>query len=322
MTANETDVTGKKGVVAITGVTGFIGSTVARQLVAAGWRVRCLIRSNTQASRMRFSALGNVEIVAGSLEDFSSLRQLVKGARAVIHCAGAVRGAHADHFKRINVDGVSSLVRITREMVENPLFLHISSLAAREPQLSAYAASKREGERQLAIAAGEMPWIALRPPAVYGPGDRELLPLFQLMEKGVALLTGERRARFSLLYVDDLAAAIQSFLEQSEWPQTIYELHDGQSGGYSWDEVVMLFSRLRARKLIKIHVPLSLLSLTANMNQFISRWTGKQPMLTPGKIRELNHPDWVCDNRAITAQTGWQPKIDLETGLKRTMKWE
>ncbi|MCK4378544.1 MAG: hypothetical protein KAW01_04335, partial [Deltaproteobacteria bacterium] len=112
-----------------------------------------------------------------------------------------------------------------------------------------------------------------------------------------------------------------SFLEQSEWSQTIYELHDGQPGGYSWDEVVVLFSRLRAKKLIKLHLPLSLLSLSANMNQFISRLTGKHPMLTPGKIRELHHPDWVCDNQAITAQTGWQPKIGLGEGLQRTMKW-
>ena len=318
MNVNGTVVTGRKEVIAITGVTGFIGGVVARKLIAAGWRVRGLLRSR---SRIQLSALDKLEIVEGALENSSSLRQLVKGVRVVIHCAGAVRGAYAEHFKRINVDGVSSLVRITREMVENPLFLHISSLAAREPQLSAYAASKREGERQLAIAAGEMSWIVLRPPAVYGPGDRELLPLFRLMEKGVALLVGERQARFSMLYVDDLAAAIQSFLEQSEWSQTIYELHDGHPDGYSWDEVVALFSRLRAKKLIKLHLPLSLLSLSANMNQVLSRLTGKHPMLTPGKIRELYHPDWVCDNQAITAKIGWQPKVCLGEGLQRTMKW-
>jgi nucleoside-diphosphate-sugar epimerase len=320
MNVNGTVGAGRKGVIVITGVTGFIGGAVARTLTAAGWRVRGLARSSSQAL-LRLSTLDKLEIVEGTLEDSSSLRQLVRGSRVVIHCAGAVRGAHAEHFNRVNADGVTALVRITREMAEKPSFLLLSSLAAREPQLSAYAASKKEGERQLAMAAGEMPWIALRPPAVYGPGDRELLPLFRLMEKGVALLVGERQARFSMLYVDDLAAAIQSFLEQSEWSQTIYELHDGHPDGYSWDEVVALFSRLRARKLMKVHVPLSLLSLSANINQVLSRLRGKHPMLTPGKIRELNHPDWVCDNQEITAQTGWQPKVCLGEGLKRTMKW-
>ncbi len=318
MNANGTVGKGKKGVVAITGVTGFIGAAVARKLMAAGWQVRGLARSR---SRIRLSALDKLEIVEGTLEDSSSLRQLIRGSRFVIHCAGAVRGAHADHFNRINVDGLAFLVNVIREMAEKPSFLLLSSLAAREPQLSAYAASKKEGERQLAMIAGEMPWVALRPPAVYGPGDRELLPLFQLMEKGVALLVGERQARFSMLYVDDLVAAIQAFLEQSEWSQTIYELHDGYPGGYSWDEVVALFSRLRAKKLIKLYLPLPLLSLSANLNQVLSRLARKHPMLTPGKIRELHHPDWVCDNQAITAKIGWLPEISLGEGLKRTMKW-
>jgi len=320
MNANGTVGTGRKGVVAITGVTGFIGGTVARKLVAAGWQVRGLVRSSSQ-DRMRLSTLDKLEIIEGTLEDSSSLRQLVRGSRFVVHCAGTVRGAHADHFNRVNADGVTALVSIIREMAEKPSFLLLSSLAAREPQLSAYAASKKEGERRLSMAAGDMPWVALRPPAVYGPGDRELLPLFQLMEKGIALLVGERQARFSMLYIDDLAAAIQSFLEQPEWSQTIYELHDGQPGGYSWDEVVVLFSRLRAKKLIKLHLPLSLLSLSANMNQALSRLTGKHPMLTPGKIRELHHPDWVCDNQAITEKIGWRPGISLGEGLKRTMEW-
>lgn len=312
--------TGREGVIAITGVTGFIGSAVAKKLTAAGWWVRGLARSSSQAL-MRLSTLDKLEIVEGSLEDSSSLRQLVRGSRFVIHCAGAVRGAHAKHFNRVNADGVTSLVRVTREMAEKPSFLLLSSLAAREPQLSAYAASKREGERRLSMAAGDLPWVALRPPAVYGPGDREMLPLFRLMEKGVALLVGERQARFSMLYIDDLAAAIQSFLEEPEWSQTIYELHDGCPGGYSWDEVVLLFSRLRAKKLIKLHLPLPLLSSLAKINQALSRLTGKQPMLTPGKIRELHHPDWVCDNQAITEKIGWQPKVSLAEGLQRTMKW-
>ena len=320
MNANGSVGIGKNGVIAITGVTGFIGGVVARKLTAAGWRVRGLVRPRSRI-KMQLSVQDKFEIVEGSLEDLSSLRQFVKGSRVVIHCAGAVRGAHAEHFNQVNADGVASLVRMTRETVAKPSFLLLSSLAAREPQLSAYAASKKEGERQLAAAAAEMPWVALRPPAVYGPGDRELLPLFRLMGKGVAPLVGEPEARFSMLYVDDLAAAIQSFLEQSEWPQAIYELHDGHPGGYSWDEVVALVSRLRAKKLIKVRVPLSLLSLSANMNQFISQLTGKHPMLTPGKIRELYHPDWVCDNQSITAKSGWQPKISLEEGLRITMRW-
>ena len=304
--------------IAITGITGFIGSAVAMSLIAAGWRVRGLVRSLSRI-RLRFSRLDELEIVEGSLEDPSSLRKLVEGCKAVVHCAGTVRGAHADHFNRVNVEGVASLVRITRETVASPSFLLLSSLAAREPHLSAYAASKKEGELQLAALARDMSWVVLRPPAVYGPGDREILPLFRLMDKGIAPLVGDRRSRFSLLFVEDLSAAIQAFLAQPAWPQTIYELHDGRPGGYNWDEVVDIFSRSQSRNLMKIKIPLPLLSLSAQMNQIVLPLMGKQPMLTPGKIRELKHLDWVCDNQLITTQTGWQPSVDLAEGLQRTM---
>ncbi len=309
-----------KGVIAITGVTGFIGSAVARRLTSAGWRVRGLIRSRSR-DRRRLTCCEELEIVEGSLEDSSSLRKLVEGCRAVVHCAGTVRGAYADYFNRVNVEGVASLVRITREVAVSPSFFLLSSLAAREPHLSAYAASKRKGELQLVAQAGAMPWVVLRPPAVYGPGDREILPLFRLMEKGIAPLVGDHHSRFSLLFIDDLSAAIQSFLEQPIGLQATYELHDGVNGGYSWDEVIAVFSRLRAKKLMKIQIPLPLLSLSARVNQVISPLVGRQPMLTPGKVRELKHLDWVCDNQVITTQTGWRPKVNLIEGLQKTMGW-
>ncbi len=321
MTASNSVSTDKKGAIAITGATGFIGSTIARHLIAAGWRVRCLVRSLPRA-RLKLSCFDQLDMVEGSLEDSSSLRKLVEGCRVVVHCAGTVRGAHVHHFNRVNVEGVASLVRITREVADSPSFFLLSSLAAREPHLSAYAASKKKGEQQLAFLAGNMPWVVLRPPAVYGPGDREILPLFRLMEKGVAPLVGDRRSRFSLLYVDDLSAAVCSFLKQPAWSQSIYELHDGHGGGYSWDEVIAVFSRLRAKKLLKVQVPLSLLSVSAQVNQMLSPLLGKHPMLTPGKIRELKHLDWVCDNQVITEQTGWQPRVDLAEGLRRTMGWQ
>ena len=95
---------------------------------------------------------------------------------AVVHCAGVVRGATRGDFESVNVSGVAALATISSEQQPPPRFLSLSSLAAREPSLSYYAASKREGERALAQTAGDMQWAVLRPPAVYGKGDKELLP--------------------------------------------------------------------------------------------------------------------------------------------------
>jgi nucleoside-diphosphate-sugar epimerase len=239
----------------------------------------------------------------------------------VVHCAGAVRGATAADFNAVNVDGLERLVRAVLCLSPRPRFLSLSSLAARAPELSYYAASKRQGELALAAMAEDMEWVALRPPAVYGPGDKEMLPLFQWMGRGIAPVLGEPYARVSLLYVEDLCAAVLSWLNAGSCRCGVYELNDTQTGGYSWDEFIAKVSTLRARRIIRLSLPAALLKSIALMNVAVARLIGYAPMLTPGKVRELRHPDWVADNSELTAAIGWQPVFSLEQGLRRTMGW-
>ncbi len=133
--------------IAITGATGFVGAVLTRRLAAAGRKIRALIRP---ASTHKRPADIDVKWIEGDLENSESLRRLVHGADAVVHCAGAVRGATRAQFNRVNVDGLARLVKLAVAQHPTPPFLLISSLAAREPQLSHYAASKREGEEVLA----------------------------------------------------------------------------------------------------------------------------------------------------------------------------
>jgi len=287
-------------------------------LVAAGWSVRALARPH---SAHRIPDLPGLETIIGSLQDSQSMSRLLQGACAVVHCAGAVRGATAAEFNAVNVDGVKQLARVALTLSPKPRFLSISSLAARAPQLSYYAASKRQGEHVLAGMAEDMEWVALRPPAVYGPGDRELLPLFQWMGRGVAPVLGEPGARVSLLYVEDLCAAVLKWLDAGHCRSGVYEINDTQTGGYTWDEIIAKVSNLRARRIIRLPLPAPLLRSLAAINVTTARLIGYAPMLTPGKVRELRHPDWVGDNTALTAAIGWQPEFSLEEGLRRTMGW-
>lgn len=302
--------------VALTGATGFIGSTLAKHLHHSGWNVRVLIRPFADERR-----LGNipVERISGSLDNPACLRTLVSGVDTVIHCAGAVRGATRKDFDRVNVAGVEHLLRAIAEQNTRPAFLLISSLAAREPHLSDYAASKRAGERVLQEKAAGMRWNILRPPAVYGPGDREMLPLFRLMLRGIAPVTGTRDARLSLLYVDDLAEAVLRIVNHPELRNGTYELHDGREQGYSWRDIVDTVRRLRGSGIVQIRIPLLALRVVSLFNLGISLVSRRSPMLTPGKVREISHPDWVCDNREITRVTDWKPAILLEDGLRRTL---
>ena len=302
--------------IAITGATGFIGSMLAKKLATSGWHIRALVRS---ASLGKLPKDIETEWVTGELEDIESLKKLVAGADAIVHCAGAVRGASLDDFNRINVDGVARMVQIAASQNPVPRFLLISSLAAREPQLSFYAASKRGGEKALASLAGDMFWGVLRPPAVYGPGDREMLPLFQSMFRGLAPVIGSDKNRVSLLYVEDLADAVVSWLQNCKHSECLYELHDGHQRGYSWQEIIDVVERLKGKAIFRVNIPVPFVKLTAWVNFIVAKFFGGSPMLTPGKVKELTHPDWVADNDQLSSETGWRPKVLLEEGLRKTL---
>jgi nucleoside-diphosphate-sugar epimerase len=305
--------------VAITGATGFVGAAVARRLTAAGHRIQALIRP---ASTHKQPADIAARWIKGDLDDRQSLYRLVDRVDVVIHCAGAVRGATLEQFNRVNADGLAHLVRVMAEQNPRPRLLSMSSLAAREPHLSQYAASKRQGERILAEQGQQLSWTIYRPSAVYGPGDQEILPVFKWMTRGIAPVLGSGNGRFSLIYVKDLAEAVVKWLDHDGCQSGTYELHDGHPGGYSWHDVIDMVKHRRRKALVRLNIPLVLVRLVAALNLLAARTIGYAPMLTPGKVCELSHPDWVCDNTALTSAIGWSPQILLPEGLQLTLGWD
>jgi nucleoside-diphosphate-sugar epimerase len=154
---------------------------------------------------------------------------------------------------------------------------------------------------------------------VFGPGDRELRPLFRCIASGFAPVPAGTAGRFSLLHVDDLATAVLRWLAADAGYGETFELDDGRAGGYDWDTVVTLAGRAlhAGRPVRRVPVPVSLLGLAALANLRAARVLGYAPMLTPGKVREITHPDWLCDSHAFARATGWRPAIDFESGLVR-----
>lgn len=310
---------GGRGSVALTGGTGFIGGAIAKRLAASGWRVKALVRS---LPRARALDLLGAELIQGDLEDTAALRSLLSGVQAIVHCAGAVRGIDSEDFSRVNVAGTKRIASLAASMDPLPRFISLSSLAAREPHLSHYAASKREGEVVLERLSDAMPLTILRPPAVYGPGDREMLPLLlMMMRRGIAPVLGSGEARFSMLYVEDLAAAIEQSLVAGDNGRGVFALHDGREGGYTWSAVVDLAARERGKPVRTLAIPRGLLHGLGVISHHWSRLTGGAPMLTPGKVRELTHADWVCDNAEVTRALDWVPQVEFAEGLRRTLTW-
>ncbi len=295
-------------IIALTGATGFIGGVLLRHLAQLGYRLRAL-------SRRPRTAVAGVDWVTGTLADEPALARLVAGADTVIHCAGAVRGATADAFVRTNVDGSRRLLAAARAG-QCRRFLLLSSLAAREPLLSWYAASKREAERQLLAAAGEVALTVFRPTAVYGPGDRELRPVFEWLLRGWLFIPGSAAARLSFLHVEDLAAAVASWLAAPEPIAGVFELHDGRPGGYDWPALAAAGAQIRQGSVRQVVVPPPVLAALAWGNLARCRLFGGAPMLTPAKLRELRHPDWSCDNAALQRVLAWAPQWQLAQALR------
>lgn len=280
-------------------------------MLAKGYRVRALVRNPAKAAAL---ANSGATLIEGDLAHPQALMRLVADCDAVVHCAGAVRGNSQADFDRVNVAGTAAMLAAANAQARPPRFLLLSSLAAREPQLSWYAHSKRAGESLLQQTAG-LEWMILRPPAVYGPGDQEMLPIFEWMRRGIALVPGSAEARTSLIHVSDLVSAILACLQGAAATGQTLAVCDGQPNGYSWRDMADIAARHWSRPVRLWRVPRRLLDGIAAINSAAARASGRAPMLTPPKLRELRHSDWVVDNHAVTAATGWTPAVGLEAGL-------
>jgi nucleoside-diphosphate-sugar epimerase len=139
------------------------------------------------------------------------------------------------------------------------------------------------------------------------------------MLHGIAPILGRKDARFSLLYVEDLAEAVIQWLVGDVREQRAFELDDGHPQGYTWHEVVETFERLRGKRVIYFQVPELILNAVARLNKITASVIGYAPMFTPGKVREFRHPDWICDNAPFHRVADWMPKIRLEEGLRLTL---
>jgi nucleoside-diphosphate-sugar epimerase len=306
----------RSDLVALTGASGFVGRALAATLVRRGWRVRALARrpgSVIEAS--------GVEIMPGSLEDQDSLRGLVADAAAVVHCAGAIKARDAREFYDVNAAGTARLAEIAAEADRPPRFLLMSSLAAREPDLNPYAGSKRRAEEELVRHRDDFSFCIVRPPAVYGPGDRETLEHFRQFVRGFAIVPAGSKRRFSLIFVDDLADAVGELLDVPAWAGSIIEVDDGREDGYSWRDVTVIAGDCLGHPVRRIPVPFPLAWLPVAVGQTIAMLSGRTPMLTTAKLRELFHPDWVSRPRAGTALADWRPETDFKEGFGRTVLW-
>lgn len=286
---------------AVTGGTGFVGSRLIERALVAGHQVRALTRQPQPAR-------DGVEWIAGDLADPGAL---CDGADAVIHVAGVVNARDRAGFAAGNIAGTDAIVAAAHA-AKIERFVHVSSLAAREPDLSNYGWSKAEAERIVRDSA--LAWTIVRPPAVYGPGDLEMRDLFKLATRGLALTPPP--GQLSLIHVDDLARLLLACVESEASEQT-FEPEDA-SGGIDHAAFARLIGDAVGRRVRPIALPRLMLSLAARTDRLVR---GKRAKLTPDRAAYLGHPDWTADPAKAPPATLWSPKISTAQGLAETAAW-
>ena len=293
--------------IAVTGATGFVGCALREEAARRDVPLRALARKEQPEA-------DGVEWVRGDLHDRDAIAALVAGAEAVIHVAGVVNTSDPMGFHLGNVEGTELLVAAARA-AEVPRFLFVSSLAAREPGLSKYGQSKRHAEE--IVQTSGLEWTIVRPPAIYGPRDREMFEMFRAARWGVLPMPPAGHA--SMIHVDDLARLLLALLPGGPAvKERIFEPDDGRPGGWSHAELAQAIGAAVGRKVFAPHLSKRLLSGAARLDRLVR---GDKAKLTPDRVGYMTHPDWVSAPERAVPPEFWTPWIETRGGLKATAAW-
>ena len=309
--------------VLLTGATGFIGSHVTKLLLQKGYKLRILTRNKAFIPE-------NIEEVEVRIVDYlnpETLNDVGENVDYVIHMAGVIKGRHFDVFKKGNIYTTKNLLD---KLKEYPIkkFIYLSSQSAAGPSkdrplveedapnpVSFYGLSKKIAEEK--VSNSGIPYIILRPSAVFGEGDRETFSLFKMAKLGISFSIGNGPL-FNMIYVKDLASIIVKSME-SEIVNSIYFVNNGEV--YSPRSLNDILKKVMGKKYsFHIKVPLAVATLVAFLNEYYSGLVKQDNMLTREKLRELRQYAWLASNEKLKRElfSNFTPS---EKAFRKTYEW-
>jgi len=316
--------------VAVTGASGFIGAHLAAALAARGDRARCLLRPASDRSRL---PAGVEPVVAADLGDAAALERLVRGCDAVVHLAGLTRSWTPRELYRVNRAGTAALcAALARVHPAVGQLVLVSSQAAAGPScrsrprreedppapVTAYGRSKLAAER-VRHRHPELPITVIRPPAVYGPGDRDIFAYFRLVRAGLRpeLVPS---GRLSMMYVGNLVDALLLALERPQHAgQRVFHVAD--RGVVTMSEVAQWIAAAYGRPTWRVPVPQAALAMAGLPLAAAGRLLRRDLLLSRDKLREIAQPAWTLATGRIKAELGYQPRVGTRSGVRHTALW-
>lgn len=312
----------------VTGGTGFIGRHLLRLLLQnPNHQVLALVRQVRKIDPFRHP---NLEALQG---DLLNLPPLPSDLDLVYHLAGLTKATRPTAYYSVNYFGTASLLKALENQKKKIKFIYLSSQAAVGPAynqiplkeealpnpLNPYGWSKLLGEKAVLQYAHHFQVVILRVGAVYGPADRDFLPFFRLIKKGILPLFDSGRMKFNLCYVCDLIQALQLAASHNLPSGEIFHIADPK--GYSWEEIGLVASEILKTKPIKIKLPSSFVFLVALISDLIGKVTGHASVINLDKYKEMRAAYWLVETTKAQQLLGFRPKYDLFQGLRETLFW-
>lgn len=315
----------------VTGATGFIGSHLAEFLLRRGYTVRCLIRRTSDPVWLKGLT---VEYVYGDLFDDTALQAAVQGVDFIYHSAGITKAKTADGYYRGNSTGTSNLLAAAAHY--NPSltrFVHISSQAAAGPSPSAapinedhparplttYGKSKWQAERECHRMMPSLPITIVRPPAVYGPRDKDVFEFFNTMSKGLQPMVGFREKYVSLIHAADLVRGFVMAGESATAAGRTYFITSDRA--YGWKEIGEVTREILGKRAIRLRIPEAGIYVIAAVAEFLALFNPKPALINFEKARDMVQDYWTCSGAKAKADFGFEQQISLEQGIRETVEW-
>jgi nucleoside-diphosphate-sugar epimerase len=327
--------------VLVTGASGFIGRHLVRHLIDRGCQVSCLARATSRIDELRSAG---AQLVMGNMTDPAIIARALalSQARIVFHLAGLLKALRTDDFLRVNAGGVESVAAACADRADPPVFVVLSSLAAAGPcavdrpriesdvltPVSNYGRSKLAGEQAAARYAGGVPITIIRPPIVFGSGDRGVLEMFRPIARwGIHAVPGRGERRFSLIHVTDLVEGLLLAAEKGERlrpnglpGQGIYFMAADDYPTYAELGQAMA-AALGKKRATVVHLPGPLVKLVGLCGDAMT-WIRQRPAwVNSDKMTEALAGSWMCSPAKARTHLGWSPAAALAERLYETAQW-